>query len=146
MQSQTYTYQGISGLKAISEHFGVPKGTLSTRITQMGMSLEEAIHAGDSVKSRRKCKHEYNGIQGLKNIAASVGICHQTLNHRMMKGMTLEEAIAAGKKMPYPRQRKESGARKRKPQQRKQTQTQGVRTPDLLDAHWKLALGMRDWS
>lgn len=109
MQSQTYTYQGISGLKAISEHFGVPKGTLSTRITQMGMSLEEAIHAGDSVKSRRKCKHEYNGIQGLKNIAASVGICHQTLNHRMMKGMTLEEAIAAGRKCHIPASVKNRG-------------------------------------
>lgn len=133
-----YSYQGIHGLNAISKHFGIPKGTLSTRIYKMGMTISEAV---DCDNQYGKCKHEYQGVKGMKNIAELVGIPYQTLYYRLSNGMTLEEAIAVGKRNMYPRKRNESG--KRKEQVRKQAIQEGIRHPDLLDGHWKLALGMR---
>ncbi|MGI2929504.1 hypothetical protein [Vibrio fluvialis] len=141
MTNSVYQYQGHSGLRAIAEHVGIPFGTLSTRINHLGMSLEEAINVGDAVKSRRRCVYEYQGVRGLKNISKLVGIPAQTLSHRVYRGMSIDEAIAAGAKVSYPRKRKESG--KRKEQVHKQAIQEGIRHPDLLDGHWKLALGMR---
>ncbi|MCG6346695.1 hypothetical protein K6U40_14510 [Vibrio fluvialis] len=134
-----YSYQGVNGLDAISQHFGVPKGTLATRINQMGMTIEEAVTC--EPQYGKQSKYEYQGVKGIKNIGNLVGIPYQTLHYRLSIGMTLEEAIAAGKQKMYPRKRNESG--KRTEQARKQAIQEGIRHPYLLDGHWKLALGMR---
>lgn len=134
-----YSYQGVHGLNAISKHFGIPKPTLSTRVNKMGMTIEEAVTC--EPQYGKQLKHEYQGVKGMKNIAELVGIPYGTLNYRMSSGMTLEEAIAAGAQKMYPRKRNESG--KRTEQARKQAIQEGISHPDLLDGHWKLALGMR---
>lgn len=139
MAKHIYSYQGINGLDAISQHFGIPKPTLYTRISKMGMTIEEAVNPAPLYCN--KCKYEYQGVKGMKNIVKLVGIPYQTLHYRLSIGMTLEEAIAAGKQKMYPRKRKETG--KRKEQVRKQAIQEGIHHPDLLDGHWKLALGMR---
>lgn len=139
MAKHIYSYQGIHGLNAISKHFGIPKPTLYTRISKMGMTIEEAVTC--ELQYGKQSKHEYQGVKGMKNIVKLVGIPYQTLYYRLSIGMTLEEAIAAGAQKMYPRARNESG--KRTEQSRKQAIQEGIRHPDLLDGHWKLALGMR---
>lgn len=87
-------------------------------------------------------KYEYQGVRGLKSISKLVGINHNTLYHRMCRGLTLEQAIAAGPRKSYPKKRKETGARK-KAQQRAGEVLVGLRKPDQMDSKWALALGMR---
>lgn len=86
-------------------------------------------------------KYEYQGIRGLKSISKAVGVNHNTLYHRMCRGLTLEQAIAAGPRKSYPKKRKETGARKNS--QRREEVLVGLRKPDQMDSTWALALGMR---
>ena len=87
-------------------------------------------------------KHEYQGVRGLKSISKLVGINRSTLYYRMCRGLTLEQAISAGPRKPYPKVRKETGERK-KAQSRASEVPVGLRKPDRMDPTWALALGMR---
>uniref|UniRef100_UPI003F58DA84 hypothetical protein n=1 Tax=Vibrio cholerae TaxID=666 RepID=UPI003F58DA84 len=43
MRHIRYEYQGVKGLKAISELTGIPESTLSQRINKWGMTIKEAV-------------------------------------------------------------------------------------------------------
>ncbi|MFH0225142.1 hypothetical protein ACGRPS_11330 [Vibrio furnissii] len=87
-------------------------------------------------------KYEYKGVRGLKSISKLVGISPNTIYHRMARGLTLEQSIAVGVRKPYPKNRKETGERK-KPQRRENEILVGLRKPVQINATWALALGMR---
>ncbi|MCG6212776.1 hypothetical protein K6U56_12485 [Vibrio furnissii] len=88
--------------------------------------------------------YTYQGLHGLKAISENVGIPVSTLYHRIYQGLTLEQAIESGKRAEYPKNRIETtGRRSHQVKRTKNEVIEGIRHPDLLDGHWKLALGMR---
>lgn len=85
--------------------------------------------------------HVYQGVQGMTAISREFNIPATTLYTRISRGMTIEQAVEAGKKAAYPQDRNETG--KRKTAQKKQGITVvGIRYPDLMNSLWKLALGI----
>ncbi|AKB05609.1 hypothetical protein [Vibrio cholerae] len=90
MRHIRYEYQGVKGLKAISELTGIPESTLSQRINKWGMTIKEAV----SHQVMKKIRYEYQGAKGLKAISELTGIPVPTLSQRINKcGMTIEEAV-----------------------------------------------------
>lgn len=137
MGKAAYEYQGVAGLKAIAAHVGMPFGVLNHRIYVLKLPIEEAVknpHKPD--KKRYAYAYEYQGVKGMAAISKLVGIPARRLSSRVKNGYTLEEAIAQGVKAPYP----ECSERVQK---KRKVEVVGVRWPDLLSDHWKLALGMR---
>lgn len=128
MTAPIYQYQGAKGLKAISQLTGIPKPTLSSRIRNFGLTVEQAVH----YKSTHGETYELNGVFGLKNIAQAHGMNYSTLRHRLVKmNMPIEEAV---KKDPLYNNRKPI---ERKPKQ----EQQGLLTE--LHPLWALALGIK---
>ncbi len=121
-----YCYEGIKGLGAIGEKVGVPEGVLSYRIHQLGMTLEEAIHDG----RRSYQRHYYKGLSGVPSIAKRFGIPVSTIKSRLARGWSIEQAVET----PIPHRSER--------QQRQEPPAQAIKSPDKLNNHWKLALGI----
>ncbi|EKF9581165.1 hypothetical protein O1C53_002499 [Vibrio cholerae] len=136
MSNIRYEYQGAKGLKEISALTGIPTPTLSARIKQLGMTVEQAVNHQKGVFFKAK-QHEYQGLVGIAEIARHYGIPVGTLYYRVKgKGLSIEEALGdAVFQQPAPN-KKAPVAIKRV------CKKHGTNKPDLLHPLWKLALGI----
>ncbi|ELT7224105.1 hypothetical protein Q4K74_000613 [Vibrio cholerae] len=140
MRHIRYEYQGVKGLKAISELTGIPKPTLHERIYRLGMTVEEAVNHQKGIYVKKK-QHEYQGLVGLAEISRHYGIPLTTLHYRVQtKGMSIEDALsnAACKASP----KKEKAKAQAPVKAKKECKKHGTNKPDLLHPLWKLALGI----
>ncbi|EOW9149830.1 helix-turn-helix domain-containing protein [Vibrio cholerae] len=140
MSNIRYEYQGAKGLKEISALTGIPTPTLSARIKQLGMTVEQAVNHQKGVFFKAK-QHEYQGLVGIAEIARHYGIPLTTLHYRVQtKGMSIEDALsnAACKASP----KKEKAKAQAPVKAKKECKKHGTNKPDLLHPLWKLALGI----
>ena len=97
LRYEAYIYKGFKGsLKEIIRHFNlnINYGTFKDRLRK-GMTIEEAIEAPVNNSSKAKI-YTYKGFAGtLKEIIKhfNLSINYDTLQGRLCKGMTIEEAI-----------------------------------------------------
>lgn len=129
MSKSVHVYQGVFGLPNIAKHVGIPISSLSHRIYQQGMTLEQAIAFG--LPKKEDFKYVYKGIYGLRKIADAFGINQRTLENRVIqRGMSVEEALNT------PVRKRSSNSTKRR------SKTQKLVKPENANKLWNLALGM----
>ncbi|EJB5293756.1 helix-turn-helix domain-containing protein [Vibrio cholerae] len=136
MSNIRYEYQGAKGLKEISALTGIPTPTLSARIKQLGMTVEQAVNHQKGVFFKAK-QHEYQGLVGIAEIARHYGIPVGTLYYRVKgKGLSIEEALGdAVFQQPAPNKKAPVAINR-------VCKKHGTTKPDLLHPLWKLALGI----
>ncbi len=52
MAKTKYSFRGTHGLKKIADKYGINRETLRQRVTQQGMTITQAINAGDGRTTR----------------------------------------------------------------------------------------------
>lgn len=95
-KKQTIAGRGFPSLFAVSVEYGINYGTLKSRV-EGGMSLEDAasIEAGGIPQSGTKVDCFGKTFASLSALGRHYGVPNSTLNARLARGMTPEEAVSA---------------------------------------------------
>ncbi|EJG2254659.1 hypothetical protein OH966_002912 [Vibrio parahaemolyticus] len=134
-----YELDGHKGQSAIAKAFGVPLGTLKSRLRN-GKTIREAVHFVDGRENNcGVATHEWKGIKGIDNIAKAIGTTHTTIYKHLKAGCTLDEAVA---KVQKSHKRAEQVRKLRAKSTAKPIEQVGIKKPTELNQLWKMALGV----
>lgn len=138
-----YEYEGYKGTAAIASAFGIPVGTLKSRL-RSGKSIREAVRFGDGRENNSgSAVYEWNGIKGLANIAKAIGSSHVTLYQHIKDGCTINEAVQrVAKSKASAALVRELRAKARQKSKAKPVEFIGIKEPTDLSPLWRLALGV----
>ncbi|HCH5089418.1 hypothetical protein [Vibrio parahaemolyticus] len=132
-----YELDGHKGQSAIAKAFGVPLGTLKSRLRN-GKTIREAVHFVDGRENNcGVATHEWKGIKGVNNIAKAIGTTHTTIYKHLTAGCTIDEAVA---KVQKSHKRAEQVRKLRAKSTAKPIEQVGIKKPTEVPELWRLAL------
>ncbi|ELA9711025.1 hypothetical protein RG007_000295 [Vibrio parahaemolyticus] len=134
-----YELGGHKGQSAIAKAFGIPLGTLKSRLRN-GKTIREAVHFVDGRENNSGTPmHEWKGIKGIENIANAIGTTHTTIYKHLREGCSLDEAVTNIKKS---KARAEQVRKLRAKSKAKPIEMVGIKKPTYTNPLWQMALSV----